>query len=1332
MELSADHHLHEIYIQTQAPQVLGAAATVPLQKTIAPSRIWSDFVRATGMARLESARMRALRRTMGLRVGMPEPHVPGTLKLVDPTESLQPALLQAGSSMAVDTKIHIPFALRAGAIPLVRDNDIDVVESRNVSRVLNSFKRLEIERVVSEAERMILVRKTMSPVVEQDGQETKRMNLIEDSSASTGSTETKTSELAHPPMTTGRGSGGRATDRSEETQIPSQRPPSEAVDVPYMCFANDFEIRHPRSASLPGPEETQANPTKYGYIVRRRPRRMPVPVPSLPLLYETSQLLQELAAMANCTTPPASTLSDSSDAESEEDRKDSIRAYDVSGPLALFRQRGQPGATAYNGPAGPNPLFLRRRWLAGAAGKLLLGASDASYTPDMPPCTRSAAEKYPMLSAMFARSFEAIRRELRIVSWPEARRLRRQSKRYWRALEHSFDNDGLDASGELVHTRYEDIPAFIRELAPTQLWIRARRARSLAVRHSGILQLMIIVLRLNRAIWDILPLLPLANTMAGPSPVEMAASIACIRLGLAETPYQPKTSSEASVSQLGIQLYESLRRQLIPPGVRGSPLVPAQPCGATSMVLATSIGEWYVAAAKRAVMASSLAAVLTSVRNLIFVAIKTNWFNTQLALTATVEQPFPLMIDRMLATEAYTPASISPLGTVVHFMLGSQGSTRHVVPGGATVARPSLFLKSNYAPFATPFPPSHTGNPTESASNSGDPSTIVARATYVTCTAGSGSATASMLMSRYGVYASFTVLGQTHSQLHGVHPDFLRPVAPLGGAPHVAFNISFHRENALGQAGPYRAFFSDLSRELQPFASADGSASPIQIFAPTPNRVGAIGEGRDRAWFNSAFCSPEQLALAKTAGRLLGIALRTRVLISIDLCSLAWKQLLGNSPITMRDVQRADHSFTKNLVEPLLRCASLQDYVDEFLQDRLKEVSNLGSAPGWYLRQSVDLIAQETQEHHDSADQTASSAESARVPERKVRDIALWMPFARTPNPYMRGAQALLSAENVPASGLHGPTSAGISTPVALSLNGRMGSRKLDIMLGDPLLPQSCTLFVSPESLPYPLARLAGHYDACSYADSAWEVDAQLQLNPNGVASALLSLFGPPPGAHYILVSFSRRFAYIRALLQARAMEGSAVAAAVRMGMFEIVPPAALALLNWREFENKVTGDRDIDIDMLRRHTEYGAGVAEDSPHIKNFWQVLKEFTPQQRRQFIKFAYAQERLPATDAEYEAPPRTRLLIKPWRGVSGSMQATLRNLPPEEREKKIQELQDAALPHADTCFFNVELPAYSTKERMRERLLLAMTADTSLGGDDLLGIQVQTLPSPQMRR
>jgi len=64
-------------------------------------------------------------------------------------------------------------------------------------------------------------------------------------------------------------------------------------------------------------------------------------------------------------------------------------------------------------------------------------------------------------------------------------------------------------------------------------------------------------------------------------------------------------------------------------------------------------------------------------------------------------------------------------------------------------------------------------------------------------------------------------------------------------------------------------------------------------------------------------------------------------------------------------------------------------------------------------------------------------------------------------------------------------------------------------------------------------------------------------------------------------------------------------------------------------------------------------GVDRHAPYIKHFWAVLQEFTPHQRRQFVKFAYAQERLPSTDGEFDSYPKTRMLIKRSRCVHAAV-------------------------------------------------------------------------------
>ena len=55
---------------------------------------------------------------------------------------------------------------------------------------------------------------------------------------------------------------------------------------------------------------------------------------------------------------------------------------------------------------------------------------------------------------------------------------------------------------------------------------------------------------------------------------------------------------------------------------------------------------------------------------------------------------------------------------------------------------------------------------------------------------------------------------------------------------------------------------------------------------------------------------------------------------------------------------------------------------------------------------------------------------------------------------------------------------------------------------------------------------------------------------------------------------------------------------------------------------------------MLKSHTKYTLDLNDQSPRVKWLWEILNEITDEDKIKFIKFCWAQERLPATNEEYE--------------------------------------------------------------------------------------------------
>ncbi len=137
-----------------------------------------------------------------------------------------------------------------------------------------------------------------------------------------------------------------------------------------------------------------------------------------------------------------------------------------------------------------------------------------------------------------------------------------------------------------------------------------------------------------------------------------------------------------------------------------------------------------------------------------------------------------------------------------------------------------------------------------------------------------------------------------------------------------------------------------------------------------------------------------------------------------------------------------------------------------------------------------------------------------------------------------------------------------------------------------------------------------------------------------------------------------------------------------------------------KDLEIWVCGKSKVDIPLLKRHTRYSGGLNEEFPTVKYLWEVLQELSDIEKLRFVKFCWGQERLPANDEEFERT-QTRFMIKP---------STL----PET-------IHDKALPKADTCFFNLELPKYSSKLTSKQKLLLAINTDCdSINADQLINL------------
>jgi hypothetical protein len=160
-------------------------------------------------------------------------------------------------------------------------------------------------------------------------------------------------------------------------------------------------------------------------------------------------------------------------------------------------------------------------------------------------------------------------------------------------------------------------------------------------------------------------------------------------------------------------------------------------------------------------------------------------------------------------------------------------------------------------------------------------------------------------------------------------------------------------------------------------------------------------------------------------------------------------------------------------------------------------------------------------------------------------------------------------------------------------------------------------------------------------------------------------------------VAFDERRAWLRAARRARLVDEWAPACnALRRGLAAVVPLSLLSFLSAAELERQVCGEREVDLALLRRQTRYSRLRAE-SQLVRWFWRALESYDQKQRESFLRFAWGRSRLPLRADEF-----THHFV---------LTAAPGN--------------DKTLPSSHTCFFQLDLPEYSSYEILRERLLYA---------------------------
>ncbi|XP_047166249.1 E3 ubiquitin-protein ligase UPL6-like isoform X1 [Vigna umbellata] len=141
-------------------------------------------------------------------------------------------------------------------------------------------------------------------------------------------------------------------------------------------------------------------------------------------------------------------------------------------------------------------------------------------------------------------------------------------------------------------------------------------------------------------------------------------------------------------------------------------------------------------------------------------------------------------------------------------------------------------------------------------------------------------------------------------------------------------------------------------------------------------------------------------------------------------------------------------------------------------------------------------------------------------------------------------------------------------------------------------------------------------------------------------------------------------------------------------GFEQLIQKDWIDMFNEHELQLLISGSVDsLDIDDLRLHTNYAGDYRSDHYVIEMFWEVLKGFSLEDRKKFLKFVT--------------------------GCSRGPLLGFRNLEPlfciQSASSNAAEESLDRLPTSATCMNLLKLPPYTSKEQLETKLLYAINAD-----------------------
>eukprot|EP01015_Nassula_variabilis_P034500 TRINITY_DN8508_c0_g1_i11.p1 TRINITY_DN8508_c0_g1~~TRINITY_DN8508_c0_g1_i11.p1 ORF type:complete len:153 (-),score=36.33 TRINITY_DN8508_c0_g1_i11:175-633(-) len=126
-----------------------------------------------------------------------------------------------------------------------------------------------------------------------------------------------------------------------------------------------------------------------------------------------------------------------------------------------------------------------------------------------------------------------------------------------------------------------------------------------------------------------------------------------------------------------------------------------------------------------------------------------------------------------------------------------------------------------------------------------------------------------------------------------------------------------------------------------------------------------------------------------------------------------------------------------------------------------------------------------------------------------------------------------------------------------------------------------------------------------------------------------------------------------------------------------------ISIFDSRELELLISGLPDIDIQDLKENTEYH-NYTRDTIQIKWLWEILENFDQSMKAAFLQFVTGTSKVPLDG------------FRSLRGINGIQKFQIHKAFNKE-----------SLPTSHTCFNQLDLPEYQSKEILYEKLMIAIT-------------------------